>query len=250
MNSFSSPALASRQPPTDPVAHTISGPRSTEYNRPTRVEHAAYSMCNGYFHAGHLCRRDTPDLPDRLLQCIHSIHTRVHVTQSAAIGIDRESPARGSVPLSDEACRLSRLAKTEVFQSVEGKVRKGVVEHQMIHVGVTDARLCERITACTPERSRSREVLHLADHRCLAALPGASNVDRALMQVRSPVGARQYNSSAAVADDTAHQQTEGVGDHPGRKNVFNRNRIFLARARIERGPLSLCHCIRLRRCSV
>jgi hypothetical protein len=49
---------------------------------------------------------------------------------------------------------LPRIAKTQVLESIQRKVRKGVVDHEMVDVPVGDARLSKRLLAGNPEGTR------------------------------------------------------------------------------------------------
>src|SRR3546814_11466052 len=88
---------------------------------------------------------------------------------------------------SSDVCS-SDLAEAQVLQSIERQVGEGVVDHQVIHVGVGDAGLVERLLARDAEGLGGIEVLHLADHRSLDALARPQDVDRLLRSEERRVG--------------------------------------------------------------
>ena len=76
-------------------------------------------------------------LPHALLQGVHAVHARVHVAEAAAVGVERQLAADGAVLRSlMKARRLARLAEAQVLQAVERQVGEGVVDHQVVDVGV------------------------------------------------------------------------------------------------------------------
>ena len=227
--------------PTQPSpsrSRALSGYRSfVKIDRPRRGEHAADAVGDGDLRVLHLRGRDAPHLPDALLQGVHAVHARVHVGEAAAVGVQRQLAADRGVPLTDEPGRLARLAEAQVLQAVERQVGEGVVDHQVVDVGVGDPRLVERLLAGDAERLGGGEVLHLADHRRLDALAGSQDVDRLLREVLGPLGAGQDDGAAAVGDQAAHQHAERPGDHRRVQHVVDGDRVLEAGARVLAPPI-------------
>ena len=96
--------------------------------------------------------------------------------------------------------------------------------------------------ACAPETRKARdevEIRHLADRRRLDALARAADIDGPGREVLRPVRARQDQRAAAIGDQAAHEQPEGIGDHAARQHVVDGDRVVKARARVERRPFAL-----------
>src|SRR5260370_365524 len=101
--------------------------------------------------------------------------------------MDADAARRGP----EYSCSTVRFArkKTQLLEAVERQVGEGVVDHQVVDVGVGDAGLVESLLAGDAEGPGGVEVLHLADHRRLGALAGPQDVDRLVREVLGAVGA-------------------------------------------------------------
>src|SRR6516225_5571238 len=62
-------------------------PLVREYDCAARREHAADAVTHRNLRVGHLRRRDAAHLAHALLERVHAVHARMHVAQSAAIGV-------------------------------------------------------------------------------------------------------------------------------------------------------------------
>jgi len=89
-----------------------------------------------------------------------------------------------------------------------------VVDHQVPDVTNADAGLGEGGLAGQPEGLRLGEIRQLRDHRRLGRLAGAEHVDGRLGEVARAIGRRDHERAAAVGDQAAFEQVEGVGNEP------------------------------------
>src|SRR6185437_13129852 len=96
-----------------------------EDDRPRRREHPAHAMADRDLRTLHLRRRDPAHLPHAFLQRVHPVHARVHIRQSAAVGVQRQRPARRRVPSSDEAGRLAARQEAQILQPIDRQMREG-----------------------------------------------------------------------------------------------------------------------------
>jgi hypothetical protein len=97
----------------------------------------------------------------------------MHVTETAAVGVERQLAARAGVAVGDELAGFLVRHEAKIAQAKKRQMRKGVVDHQMIDVLVGDAGFAERGGTCDLEGARGIERFHLADHRRFHALAGA-----------------------------------------------------------------------------
>src|SRR6516165_2305193 len=77
-----------------------------ENDRATCGEHAADAMAHRNCRIRHLRRRNPAHLPHALLQRVHAVHARMHVGETAAIGVERQFSARPRIAVGDEFSRL------------------------------------------------------------------------------------------------------------------------------------------------
>ena len=122
--------------------------------------------------------------------------------------------ARFGVPVGDERPCLALADEAERFQAVDRHVRERVVDHQVPDVTNAGAGLGEGGLAGQPEGLRLGEISHLRDHRRLGRLAGAEDVYGRLGEVARAIGGRDDQRAAAVGDQAAFEQVEGVGDEP------------------------------------
>src|ERR1700730_5671763 len=102
----------------------------------------------------------------------------MHVTQTAAIGVERQLAARSRVAVGDEFSGLFVRHEAKIAEAIERQMRKRIIDHQMVDIPVRDAGLLERQRPRNLERARTVKRLHLADHRRLDTFTGAEDVDR------------------------------------------------------------------------
>src|SRR5262249_55428477 len=146
-------------------------------------EHAADAVADRDPSAGDLRGGGAAHLAHALLQCVHAVHSGMHVRKTAAIGVEREFAAGGGVALGDEGAGLAARPKAEIFEPVDRQMCERVVDHQMVDILVRDPGLGKGGGAGDAEGARGGEVLHLADHWRLDTLAGADEVDRLLREV-------------------------------------------------------------------
>ncbi len=136
----------------------------------------------------------------------------------------------GCIALGDEAERL---------ETVDRQMRERVVDHQMPDVGGGDACFRERRPAGQLHRLGLGEVSHLRDHGRFRGLPGAEDVYDRLGEVGRPVGRSHDQRAAAVGNQAAFEQVEGVSDQARGQHVVDCDRIAEHRARILGRPPTL-----------
>ena len=86
--------------------------------------------------------------PLRILQCVHTVHSRVHIGEASAVRVQRQLGAGTRVAVSDELAGFLVRHEAEVAEAVQRQMREGVVDHQMIDILVGDARLPECQRSC------------------------------------------------------------------------------------------------------
>src|ERR1700761_8754683 len=131
-----------------PVDEGLSLPFVRKHDRPTRGEHAADAVTYRNLCVLHLRRRDAAHLAHALLQRVHAVHARMHVGEAAAIGVERQFPARPRVAVGDELAGLFIGHEAEITEAEQRQMRKGVVDHEVIDVLVCDAGLLEGERTC------------------------------------------------------------------------------------------------------
>src|SRR5581483_11140017 len=204
-------------------------------------EHAADAVTDRNLRIRHLRRRNATHLPHALLQRIHAVHARMHIGQTAAIGVERQFPARPSVAVGDELAGFLIRHETEIAEAEQRQMREGVVDHQMIDVLVHDASFLEGQRTRDLEGARGVEGLHLADHRRFHALAGAEDIDRLARKILRAIRGGENQRAAAVGDEAALQQAERIGDHPRIEDVGDCDRVLHRSAGILPCPLALYH---------
>src|SRR5882672_1180957 len=207
-------------------------------NRAARAEHAADAVADRDLRAWHLRRRDAAHLSHTLLQRVHAVHAGMHVAETAAVGIERQLAAGPGVAVGNELAGLFMRHEAEIAEAIQRQMRKRVVDHQVIDILVADAGLLEGEWARDPERARTVERLHLADHRCLDAFTGAEDIDRLGLEILGAVGRGQDQRAAAIGDEAALQDAERIGDHPRVQHILDRDRRLHGGARILRSPFT------------
>src|SRR5438874_12880107 len=113
-------------------------------DRAARREHAANAVANRNLRIWHLRRREAAHLAHTFLQRIHPIHARMHVAKAAAVGVERQLAAGAGIAIRDELAGLFMRHEAEIAESIERQMREGIVDHQVIDVGVGYAGLLER----------------------------------------------------------------------------------------------------------
>src|ERR1700674_4215183 len=94
-----------------------------------RREHAADAVADRDLGVLDLGRRDAAHLPDAFLQRVHAVHARMHVAQTAAIGVERQLAAGPGMAVGDELAGFFVRHEAEVAEPVKRQMRKGVVDH-------------------------------------------------------------------------------------------------------------------------
>src|SRR5436305_2410894 len=115
----------------------------------------------------------------------------MHVAKATAVCIERQLAAGAGIAIRDELASLFMRHEAEIAESIERQMREGIVDHQVIDVGVGDAGLLERQRPGDLEGARAVKSLHLADHRRLDTLAGAKYVDRLSRKILGAVRAAE-----------------------------------------------------------
>ena len=163
----------------------------------------------------------------------------MRIGESAARRVHRQLAAGRGVPLPDEVRAFASLTEPKVLETPDREMRKGVVDHQVIDIGMFDARLLESLCGRDAEGAGAGVALKLAHHAGLHTLAGAEDVDRVGREILGTFRFGDDQGAAAVGDEAAHQQGEGPGDHPGVHHVVDGNRILEHGARVLTGPFPL-----------
>src|SRR6218665_2276083 len=109
-------------------------------------------------------------LAHRLQDREHAVHAGVRVEQAAAMGVERQGPAGPRVALGDERAGLAPTDETHVLQPVQRQVGERIVDHQVIDIGMADARLRKGCPAGQAKALCARHVVHHRDQRAVAGL--------------------------------------------------------------------------------
>ncbi len=83
-------------------------------------EHAAVAEDDADLRVTDLGGGLAAQLADAFLDGEHAVHPGVGIGEAAAVGIEREGPARLGVPVSDEGPGLALRGKAECLKSVDG----------------------------------------------------------------------------------------------------------------------------------
>ena len=120
-------------------------------------------------------------------------------------------------------------------------MRKGVIDHQMIHISVLDAGLRKRLFSRCAKSAGSSEVGHLADHRRFNTFTCTQNVYRFVRKISGSVCAGQDQRAAPVSHQTTLKLGKRISNHTIIHDLLNGQRIAVGGPRIQTGPLSLNH---------
>ena len=63
----------------------------------------------------------------RFLQCVHAVHAGMHVGEEAAIGVERQFAAGGSIALGNKPAGLAASDEAQIFEAVDRQMCEGVV---------------------------------------------------------------------------------------------------------------------------
>src|SRR6218665_3601294 len=117
-------------------------------------------------------------LAHRLQDREHAVHAGVRVEQAAAMGVERQATAGPRVALGDERAGLAPTDETHVLQPVQRQVGERIVDHQVIDIGMADARLRKGCPAGQAKALCARHVVHHRDQRAVAGLARPAQVHR------------------------------------------------------------------------
>ena len=181
------------------------------------------------------------ELPRGLDDGEDAVHAAVGVGEAAAVGVDGQAAAGVGAAGLEEAHALAGLAEAQRLQHERRAGGEGVVEHHVLEVLRGDPGHRERLLAGQPRGLAAREVAHLGHHDVLGGLAGPAHVHRLLGAVLRAVGPRQDDGAARVGDQADVQEVERVAHRPGGEHVRHRDRLLVARLRVEGGPLPRGH---------
>ena len=89
------------------------------------------------------------------------------VTHATTAGVHRQRPTRSGITLGDERASFAVVDKAEALEPEYWIVGKGVVDHEVVHIGVGDLRCVEgRVTRRANELGPER-----ITHACWAGDP-------------------------------------------------------------------------------
>ena len=150
------------------------------------------------------------------------------------MGVDGQASAGAQGPGRGESAAFALGAKAQVFELDQHRWRETVVELGEVHVLGSQAGHGIGALARLFRRG-SGQIVRRADVLVAMSLADAEQVDRAPGQVAGALGAGHDHGRAAIGDQRAIEQAQGIGDGPGGQHIVHRDRFAHLGAGIERG---------------
>ena len=173
-------------------------------------------MAERDFRARHLAFPRFPaQLPRRFGKQKDAVHARVAIGQTAAIGIDRQAPARRDAPGCHEIAALALFAETKVFQGQKHIDGEGVVKLHYVDVFRRELGHGEAARAGFGGRA-DRQIGHGGNLPVLLRRRPAEEIDWLLLEITRAFRAHHHHGTGAVANKTAVTERQWVADHTRR----------------------------------